>query len=335
LKNIWPFFLLYLFVSCSGEVKRTEIPRQIDSTYTKDSASSVSKEDTTDEKEYWQNWECKLIKFPAFDSSLYLSAPFNGIKALHLLFPGNLYEYAKGEYFCEWKSIKGKSGKRYKNDFGEPEYFPYKNGNETRVIDTIFYTLSGREYILISFSTREFSLDEIGTGRYSGAFLGLALFEKHEHRWNLAAFDPAVTFNGRYQEADSPELVKISSTEVAYPSVSINGGPGDPASGSLELILRENKGFSIKVIVPYVSWINDRYTGWHYTVSYTSNENLFVVLQGDYSINNFKDWDKEFIPDHIEEMSKYKDSTAFTYTYQYKRDSADTFTFMKQYYKFK
>src|SRR6478735_622818 len=242
MKILSQIFILFIFVSCAGEVKNTDPTEEIKSLVPattflsqSDSSSFYDQDHTSapDTVAYVGPWTCKAIRYPKYDSSISISAPFNSVKALRLLFPGNfnIWDDDRGldQYLVDWKSNASKI-KFETNYFGEYIYFPFGKGNETRICDTLYYRLKSKEYILVSFTSREFEVDGLRMGRFDGAVLGIALFEKQNQKWFLKAFNPAIVYNGSYSKACSPELAKLSSDEMGYKCLAMNGGAGGPFS---------------------------------------------------------------------------------------------------------
>ncbi|KAF2338236.1 hypothetical protein [Flavobacterium tistrianum] len=170
--------------------------------------------------------------------TLKVSEPFDGIKTMQKLFPGNLYHLADKNTFISWKCKSCKPAPFLDvNGTEGDQLFPYTEGVATRLLANIDYSDSkGNQFKILAFNHSVHDEDGLQTGRFSGGLLGLAKFAKNGNSWDMRSFQPAVAAFGSFAQCPTPKLVEIGEDQFAFTLLHVNGGAGGPFEGWLYLV---------------------------------------------------------------------------------------------------
>ena len=130
-----------------------------------------------------------------------------------------------------WKA-KNANEKRFTNYWVEGYVaFPDTTNemNETRVNGDTLISLSNKNYAIVSTSTiaNKFP-DFMRVGRFSAAFLGIALLEQKGDTWELQFYNPAIGYYGSFSTAPKPQIHLIGQDNLAVVVEYANGGAGGP-----------------------------------------------------------------------------------------------------------
>lgn len=142
-------------------------------------------------------------------------------KALFILYPAPMDESGLG--YEDWRNPAYWTCKTCTKKF----FFDFNNSDDSLVPTISFpfeinYTVSAgeldfvhnkRSYKLLCFSTAE---SNDGTGRFVSGVLGMALVERGKNGDKLIAFNPAVNYQGAFQNVDPPSRVVHSNQEVFF-----------------------------------------------------------------------------------------------------------------------
>lgn len=216
---------------------------------------------------------------------LSLDKPFNKIKALRKLIPGRYYhleDYSTLDLVV-WKSNDYKH-KRFAGWFiGEPrDIFPFTDCNITEVADTIMFTDdSGARNVIFSFASHASqSVDDIHTGRYSCAMMGLAWFTEHDNKWVLKYFTPGIGCYGAFQSLPDLNLIKLGKNNYGCYILNSNGGPGQVYYSSMDLFAIVDGKFKIVLTEDAVGRTNTMSSRWYsrLTTLKTQTDSLFQPL---------------------------------------------------------
>jgi hypothetical protein len=196
-------------------------------------------------------------------------------RLLNSFFGGRYYHiHHRSEYgstddeFTCWRRtrIKRKQYHNYYEDDG-PSFFPEKDGNETRVIDTISWTQrDGKKYFLASFSSSDIFEDLLPfqCGRFIPAALGLALFEYEDDSLKLKSFSPCINFTGQWSTADKPAIAVTGKHSFVIIVNDHANGAGSPNYLAASWYVPDSTSF--RMVLPMKdSGIdgNGRFTDWH------------------------------------------------------------------------
>jgi hypothetical protein len=254
---------------------------------------------------------------------LTLPGPFHPDSALHRLYPGRFMKNAYDDmpdfvlWKCEECEVKSHDGWF----IGEPQFFPNPQGMETDVIRHYRYFENGKEQITVFFSSHDIRYGDPGSGRFTCAFLGAALFEKEGDSWKLEAFHPGMDCTGNYSEARSPDTLRVGN-KMFFALEDANGGPGSPYLGKCSLFGFHGKTFRRLLQITDGSMGGYRHE-WNTTFNFMpgSGENppIVAVTSGTYddqTLNDLEGYDLSPGLNNILKQQKYNTFT-LTRTYRY------------------
>lgn len=252
--------------------------------------------------------------------TLKVSEPFDGIKTMQKLFPGNLYHLADKNTFISWKCKSCKPAPFLDvNGTEGDQLFPYTEGVATRLLANIDYKDSkGNQFKIIAFNHSVHDEDGLQTGRFSGGLLGVAKFAKNGNFWEMKSFQPAVAAFGAFAQCPTPKLVEIGEDQYALSLVHANGGAGAPYNGYFYLIAGFDGKYQPLMEVDNYSLTNSISSDWSssYTVIADNNKKFFrdfkIVTKGSYKKAKGTEDDFEVdLPAELTEMAKTKKSFHF------------------------
>lgn len=255
--------------------------------------------------------------------TLSVSEPFDGLKVLRQLFPGQYYDLSSGNYknqLINWECKTCKPRSYIDANEGSDYEFPYAAGIATRLLKVLSYKdSSGTQYRMLTFNHSEFDPDGAQTSRFTGGTIGLAKFVLTDGVWSLKYFQPAVGAYGAFSKCPAPELLLIGHDQYAFMLKSLNGGAGGPFYGNLYLIAGADGAYK-EVLSAYAA---QRTSGEDYPSSWDcvynapfSNKRFFrdiiVTIKGTYNAADFDD-----LPEEVKPYAKSNKAGKFTLAKRY------------------
>ncbi|RYJ38625.1 hypothetical protein NU08_2211 [Flavobacterium anhuiense] len=252
--------------------------------------------------------------------TLKVSEPFDGIKTIQKLFPGNLYHLSDKNTFISWKCKSCKPSPFLDvNGVEGDQLFPYSEGVATRLLANIDYSDSkGNQFKILAFNHSVHDEDGLQTGRFSGGLLGLAKFAKNGNSWYMRSFQPAVAAFGAFAQCPTPKLVEIGEDQFAFTLLHVNGGAGGPFEGWLYLVAGFDGKYQPIMEVDNYQLTNVESVKWSgtYTVVNDNTKKHFrdIIIKTTGTFNKALKAQDEFetnVPEEIAIMAKTKKSFNF------------------------
>lgn len=252
--------------------------------------------------------------------TLKVSEPFDGIKTIQKLFPGNLYHLSDKNTFISWKCKSCKPSPFLDvNGVEGDQLFPYSEGAATRLLTNIDYSDSkGNQFKILAFNHSVHDEDGLQTGRFSGGLLGLAKFAKNGNSWDMRSFQPAVAAFGAFAQCPTPKLVEIGEDQFAFTLLHVNGGAGGPFEGWLYLVAGFDGKYQSIMEVDNYQLTNVESVKWSgtYTVVNDNTKKHFrdIIIKTTGTFNKALKAQDEFetnVPEEIAIMAKTKKSFNF------------------------
>lgn len=227
-----------------------------------------------------------------------LPHPLNMAAVMRTLFPGNFYRIdepsspGKKMLLEEWTCPACPISKMEGWYVGEMETFPSPRHNRTELGDTIsFSDDSGRQNMILSFSTIEALDEDIHVGRYSCAFMGLAWWRHEGAGWRLVAFSPAVGCFGAFKTIPPIKLIKLGRGNYGCYILNANGSPGDVYYGDVYVFGVTGHRFSNIMRADQVTRSNVRSSNWEVKLTSSNSPEPFselrLVMTGDFHQRDF------------------------------------------------
>lgn len=252
--------------------------------------------------------------------TLKVSEPFDGIKTMQKLFPGNLYHLSDKNTFISWKCKSCKPSPFLDvNGVEGDQLFPYSEGVATRLLANIDYSDSkGNQFKILAFNHSVHDEDGLQTGRFSGGLLGLAKFAKNGNSWDMRSFLPAVAAFGAFAQCPTPKLVEIGEDQFAFTLLHVNGGAGGPFEGWLYLVAGFDGKYQPIMEVDNYQLTNVEIVKWSgtYTVVNDNTKKHFrdIIIKTTGTFNKALKAQDEFetnVPEEIAVMARTKKSFNF------------------------
>lgn len=222
----------------------------------------------TDEEGYAIPVSVSPINFSCV--GLKISFGFSPDSILFKLFPGNIYrDGCHDVFFTCWISSSDKQKSTGRVYMGDSVYFPDKSGNESRWLDTLYWTQpDGKRYFLFSVSTCNRTTDGCAGmfGRFIPGWLGLALFRAGKSGWELIAFDPAMDLSGQFSCADRPGILVTGFSSFLIQANDHDLGLGSPSRQMQTLFAVKNKKF-VTMTEKMNTGVGNRISSWETKIS--------------------------------------------------------------------
>ncbi|WP_246074148.1 hypothetical protein [Flavobacterium daemonense] len=252
--------------------------------------------------------------------TLRVSDPFDDVKTMLKLFPGNLYHLVDKNTFISWKCKTCKPAPFLDvNSTEGDQLFPYTEGVATRLLANIDYKDSkGNQFKIIAFNHSVYDEDGLQTGRFFGGLLGVAKFAKNGNSWEMRSFQPAIAAFGAFAQCPTPKLVEIGEDQYALSLVHVNGGAGGPYNSYFYILAGFDGKYQPLMEVDKYSLTNSISSEWSssYTVITDNNKKFFrdfkIVTKGSYKKAKGTEDDFEVdLPTELTEMARTKKSFNF------------------------
>ncbi len=260
-----------------------------------------------------------------------VSKPFTPEQAMKKLFPGHYYRlpvpYSHEDIvkLIAW-SCPSCPRYKFKDYFYQDVIFPLRDSNETRVSKMLQYTDDdGRKNIIISFSTTEFTSDLLPCGRFSGAFLSLALFTESDSTWNLKVFTPVLGYYGGFQSLPNIQLLKFGKNNFGCYIDDANGPAGGPFYSNIDMFGVVDSQFRV-ILVERLAAKTNSSANWDYKIKTSPNDTLsynqmLITTTGHYSsegLDTTSGWDNpDNLPSPIQSIIMTRDNFDFTIVSNY------------------
>jgi hypothetical protein len=196
---------------------------------------------------------------------------------------------------------------------------------DTRYLkDTIWANSEGKKYALISFSTSPIEYADLAlVGRFSCAFLGVALFEQKADSFQLIDKNLGIGCYGAYSHAPLPSLVKIGAKKYALLIEQVNGGAGGPYYGVMFLhsLDKRNQLLFSESLTSRTMGVG---SSWHSKIVFDSlsNKEMYdfkLITKGELMRDSFENIGESIdgLPLLLRNLMKKKDLTSFTWIREY------------------
>jgi hypothetical protein len=177
-------------------------------------------------------------------------------------------------------------------------------------------------------------------GRFSPAFLGIALFEQkketknnipsisHSDIWEFQFYNPAIGAYGSYSTAPKPKIYQIGKNKLGVIVTDANGGAGGPFYGDLFIHSLDKKSS----LLFSEHFFNRKYgekSSWYTTINFENTGNqefadLVLTTEGHFLKESFTEIDEDInqvnFPKTLQKKIKTEDNFDFkvkrTYRYQ-------------------
>lgn len=232
-----------------------------------------------------------------------------------------------------WK-IGSYTQKIFKNNWlGEYDTFPSKTNNihTTNVIYDTLIIVNNIKFAVITTSTlaTQYLPEFTHTGRFAGAFLGIALFEQKNEAWELQFYNPAIGYYGSFSVAPTPKIYEIGQNKLGVIVEYANGGAGGPFYSDL-YIHTVNKESPLIFEEHFMDRIHDEKSSWATIVSFENVgkqdfADIILTTKGHFLKQSFVEDGEELnledsnLPKSLQEKIKKQDDFDFVLkrTYQY------------------
>ena len=256
---------------------------------------------------------------------------FSEDSALMKLFPGRFYKIKDGDdtYTFEAWNCSGWSPYEIKARWSSwPDTFPYRDGNDTRLIGTEHYINDGREFILFATSTMPMG-SLIPVGRFNCAQLGIAIFEHTGNVWLLKAFNPNVVCAGAFSKAPMPQLLRLAGHVYGCSFINSNGPAGGAYYGELYITGLSQKNLRVLIKHSFAERLFDGTNEWKSSIACntTAKEmpDITISTKGIYAKYSFDaiEDDTTFLKDFLGDAVTKSDSFSFAIktTYRFEQDT--------------
>jgi hypothetical protein len=232
-----------------------------------------------------------------------------------------------------WK-IDKYTQKIFKNNWlGEYDTFPNKTNNihtTNAIYDTII-TKNNKKLAVMATSTQatQYVPEFTHTGRFLGAFLGIAVFEQKNEAWELQFYNPAIGYYGSFSVAPAPKIYEIGLDKLGAIIEYVNGGAGGPFYSDLYVHIL-NKESPLIFEEHFMDRIHDEKSSWATVVSFENSEkqdfaDIILTTKGHFLkqsfIENEEDLNQVNLPKTLQKKIENQDDFDFTLrrTYRYEK----------------
>ncbi len=259
--------------------------------------------------------------------ALHLTKPFNPVKALQALIPGNFATFPRLEDSADLLNITAWTCNNCKTytlqDWENPITFPF-DANITELADTIHFSNAHGNHILLTFATHDaLNCTCIFCSRFTGVVLGVALFTEHHNVWELRAFNYGLGCYGAFQKLPAIQMAELDNCEFYL--LNSNGAAGGVYYSALYMFALANGTFKKVLNIPAVRRYNTGLSNWDMGLKNAKPapgqkfSPIEVTLQGTFLKDTLNmEFGSADIPPGLARYTPKNDSFDFTVSYLYK-----------------
>lgn len=171
-----------------------------------------------------------------------LSLPLNisDDDMLRALIPGRYYHGSEYTSLVAWTTERVHAKER---DYDTDDNWPFPDAifNQTKLSKRLSYTDdNGEQYCLAVLSTSNHN-EILLSGRFSCAYLGIAVFKKSATKWDLQSFDPEISCMGQFAQVPEARLIKLGKNNFGISMENSIGGGGQYEADIIVLSQWQNK----------------------------------------------------------------------------------------------